>query len=172
MRARVCSECSPAALRFASQLWPAAVIGAAIMLGGSHWINDPAFDNHDLSDYLCGADAPPNSTSGCPELRNCTFDAELASYAALNATCGAEGGCYVCLHKSLWPLAPGDGILAAVLFLAQVLAGASGIGGGGLNVPLLMLSGGFLVSEAVPLSHVAVLCAARPRQATILLARC
>ena len=28
-----------------------------------HWITDPSFDDHDLSDYLCGASAPPMATA-------------------------------------------------------------------------------------------------------------
>ena len=43
-----------------------------------------------------------------------------------------------------------------LLFVAGILAGMSGIGGGGLNVPLLMIVASFIVDEAVPLSHVAV----------------
>jgi hypothetical protein len=61
------------------------------------------------------------------------------------------------LHKSLFPLGSTDAYGTALLFLAGVLAGASGIGGGGLNVPLLMLVQGFIIEEAVPISHVMVL---------------
>ena len=120
----------------------------------SRWIEDPTFDDHDLSDYLCGPSAPNNSIVTCPQMRNCSFDATLGTDPLLNGTC--PDGCYTCLHKTLWPMAPDDFLTFAALFVCGILAGASGIGGGGLNVPLLMLAGGFLVSEAVPLSHVMV----------------
>ena len=62
-----------------------------------HWITDPAFDDHDLSRYLCGPSAPNAPTCGAP-LRNCTYDSVLTSH--WNATsCG--GACFVCLHKTL-----------------------------------------------------------------------
>lgn len=63
------------------------------------------------------------------------------------------GGCFVCLHKSLTPLTTSDIVGSLLLFITGVLAGASGIGGGGINVPLLMIVQGFLIEEAVPLSH-------------------
>ena len=126
----------------------------------SHVIIDPTSDDHDLSDYLCG----PNfgGFDSCPTLRNCTFDATLTADPALNQTCGSfingtwDVACYACLHKTLWPPAPMDYVTGAALFVCGVLAGASGIGGGGLNVPLLMLTGSFIIEEAVPLSHIAV----------------
>jgi len=64
--------------------------------------------------------------------------------------------CYGCLHKRLFPVADVDGYGTVALFVAGVLAGAAGIGGGGLNVPLLMLIQGFYIYEAVPISHVLV----------------
>lgn len=113
------------------------------------WIVDPTFDDHDLLSYLCGPSAP-NAT--CGALRSCELDANLAN---ATAACGATG-CFVCLHKALKPLGGRDFLTAAALAVCGVLAGASGIGGGGLNVPVLMLTSNFLVDEAVPLSHVAV----------------
>ena len=119
------------------------------------WVTDPEFDDHDLLDYLCGPSAPPNMSAACPTLRNCTWDPALGADGSLNATC--SNGCFVCEHKAFWPPESGDYLTGAIMFVCGTLAGASGIGGGGLNVPVLMLSGGFLVSEAVPLSHMAVL---------------
>merc|ERR1712232_1405706 len=43
------------------------------------------------------------------------------------------------------------------MFVIGVAAGATGIGGGGLNVPMLMLWSRFDIKEAVPLSHSAVM---------------
>lgn len=42
------------------------------------------------------------------------------------------------------------------MFLIGMCASAAGIGGGGLNVPALMIISGFRIKEAVPLSHSAV----------------
>ena len=119
------------------------------------WIIDPSQDDHDLADFLCGPSA--NGSWACldSQLRNCTWDPVLSKNPAISAECGIAG-CYACLHKTLIPLAPADVLTGLVMFACGVLAGASGIGGGGLNVPLLMLFGGFLVEEAVPLSHLAV----------------
>lgn len=44
-----------------------------------------------------------------------------------------------------------------VIFIVSFLAGAPGIGGGGINVPLLMMLNRFTIKEAVPISHIAVM---------------
>ena len=117
------------------------------------YIPDPSVDNHDLiPDFLCG---PSRNGTHCPPLRSCDLDQMLTADATVNQTCGLAG-CFVCLHKDLVPPAMGDWLLISLLAACGILAGAAGIGGGGLNVPILMLVGGFVVEEAVPLSHVAV----------------
>jgi len=63
----------------------------------------------------------------------------------------------VCLHKALWPLLPQDVLLFVAMFVVSFLAGAPGIGGGGINVPMLMILSQFDIKEAVPLSHIAVM---------------
>ena len=126
------------------------LLGAAGGVHGHGWIVDPAFYDHDISDYICNASSP-----ACPIMRNCTYDPVLSADPKLNGTCPATG-CSACLHKQLWPPAPGDFLTGGLLITCGVLAGASGIGGGGLNFPLLMLAGSFLVEEAGVLSHVAV----------------
>ncbi|OLQ07327.1 hypothetical protein AK812_SmicGene9278 [Symbiodinium microadriaticum] len=45
----------------------------------------------------------------------------------------------VCLHKRLFPMLGGDATFFFVIFIVAFLAGAPGIGGGGINVPLLMM---------------------------------
>lgn len=50
-----------------------------------------------------------------------------------------------------------DLLLFIVMFIIAVCAGAAGIGGGGLNVPILMMISSFGIKEAVPLSHAAVM---------------
>lgn len=125
---------------------------ATAVLGGV--IVDPARDNDALLALLCNA-----THDTCGSGRLCVVDEILASDPVLNGSCAKPEStqCYVCLHKSLFPLGSIDAYGTALLFLAGVLAGASGIGGGGLNVPLLMLVQGFIIEEAVPLSHVMVL---------------
>eukprot|EP00929_Paragymnodinium_shiwhaense_P097320 TRINITY_DN5904_c0_g1_i1.p1 TRINITY_DN5904_c0_g1~~TRINITY_DN5904_c0_g1_i1.p1 ORF type:complete len:561 (+),score=59.93 TRINITY_DN5904_c0_g1_i1:62-1744(+) len=67
--------------------------------------------------------------------------------------CGSK----VCLHKDVMPLMDDDLALIAAVFFIGIAAGATGIGGGGLNVPMLMLWSRFDIKEAVPLSHAAVM---------------
>ncbi len=120
-------------------------------------IVDPTRDDHELTKWLCGpSDPTPNTSTSCgPPNRQCVIDDVFSHDADVNATCAPEG-CHVCLHKELLPFAPTDYAGTALLFLGGVMAGAAGIGGGGLNVPLLILVMGFVMEEAVPLSHVAV----------------
>lgn len=127
------------------------LLTATAVLGGV--IVDPARDNGALLGHRCNA-----THDTCSSGRLCAFDELLASDPVLNVSCAGPDSaeCYVCLHKSLFPLGSTDAYGTALLFLAGVLAGASGIGGGGLNVPLLMLVQGFIIEEAVPLSHVMV----------------
>lgn len=66
-------------------------------------------------------------------------------------------GSTVCLHKNLFPMLADDLLLFVAMFLIAVFAGAAGIGGGGLNVPILMMLNSFGIKEAVPLSHGAVM---------------
>lgn len=64
----------------------------------------------------------------------------------------------ICLHKDLWPsMLWEDLVLFLVMFCIGICAGATGIGGGGLNVPMLMIWSKFNIKEAVPLSHAAVM---------------
>ena len=108
-----------------------------------HWVIDPGVDDHDLSDYVCDPFAvPPNATCEWP-MRNCTFDPHLRGH-------GGNASQWVCLHKGLLPFVTQDVFTAVLLGLCGILAGASGIGGGGLNVPILMLTSDFLFGEAVP----------------------
>jgi len=74
--------------------------------------------------------------------------------------CEKYGNCpknKVCLHKQLFPMLQQDLLLFVSMFLIAVCAGAAGIGGGGLNVPILMMINAFGIKEAVPLSHAAVM---------------
>jgi len=63
----------------------------------------------------------------------------------------------ICLHKDFWPSMPPDFALFFTMFIIAVAAGATGIGGGGLNVPMLMMWSRFTIKEAVPLSHAGVM---------------
>jgi len=63
----------------------------------------------------------------------------------------------MCLHTKFSDVQSSDLLGTVAIFFGGVLAGMSGIGGGGLNVPLLMLVMNFDVwEEAVPLSHIMV----------------
>lgn len=108
----------------------------------------------DLLPLLC--DEPAGASCGVSRI--CAEDAALlARLAAANASCAGAAPCRFCLHKGLFPLAQADLLLSAALFAAGTLAGAAGIGGGGVNVPALLLLGGFAIEEAVPVSHLIVL---------------
>lgn len=50
-----------------------------------------------------------------------------------------------------------DWVTLGLLLVVAALAAIAGIGGGGINMPLLMFTGGFEVKDAVRLSHSAVL---------------
>merc|ERR1711938_419861 len=94
-----------------------------------HSIVDPPRDTDALLSLHCNASQPR-----CSAGRTCALDPLLTSGG--NISCAAPSAdpadCHVCLHKSLLPLGPIDGYGSAVLFAAGTLAGASGIGGGGL----------------------------------------
>lgn len=112
-------------------------------------IVDDAEYNSQLLRLLCS----PGDDCGVGRL--CAADPNLYDHASelgLNCT----DTCYACLHKNLLPPAAEDFVGTALLFAGGVLAGASGIGGGGLNVPILMLALGFIVNEATSISHMMV----------------
>ena len=111
---------------------------------------------------LCG----PSLDFTCAVGRMCVNDTSFTQQKMLDATTGltdkvmascTDEMCQMCLHKTLTPFAAQDVVGTVLLFITGILAGASGIGGGGLNVPLLMIVQGFIIEEAVPLSHMMVL---------------
>lgn len=63
----------------------------------------------------------------------------------------------VCAHKSLLPLDLHDTVGFSLTIVASALASGSGIGGGGLLIPLLILVFGFPERRATPLSNVVIL---------------
>jgi len=66
-------------------------------------------------------------------------------------TSSCESG--LCVHKDLFPLTEWDIIGTVVLFFVAALANASGIGGGALNVLLLISTFMFQAHFAVALSQ-------------------
>jgi len=142
------------------QLMLPVLFGAALAftdgLNTSLTISHPAAFNEEFLIYVCG------DNKICPSSRECVVD-EVFDYMFMatqtmprpNCSC-APGGCELCLHKSLWPVNAHDLMGGGFLFSAGVLSGAVGLGGGGLNVPIMVMSMNFHVKEAVPLSHVAV----------------
>ena len=106
------------------------------------WIVDPSRDDDALRHFLCGA----AGVVRCAASRACEPDALLTANRALNRSCA--GVCHACLHKQLLPPDTADAYGSALLFVSGVLAGVCGIGGGGLNVPILLLCHHFLFVEA------------------------
>lgn len=113
---------------------------------------------------VVGAKAPfrpspiidPTGELDCNTVETCKKDRDCDAFPS--RICSA-GDCpqKVCLHKAAFPLMPADVTTLVTLFFVGAAAGAAGIGGGGLNVPLLMVLSDFTMKEAVPLSHVAVM---------------
>ena len=109
----------------------------------------------------------------CPFSRYCVVDEAFDFSFTLKSNCSCSSiqwdrddhlpgvirqrnGCELCLHKALWPPDAHDYMGASFLFLVSLVGGAVGIGGGGLAVPILVITMGFHAKEAVPLSHVGV----------------
>ena len=78
---------------------------------------------------------------------------------AHNEDCGYLYTCQnsMCLHKSLFPLQPVEWIASVLIFLMSALANSTGLGGGEIMVPLLILLFFFDTHSAVPLSLVIML---------------
>lgn len=96
---------------------------------------DPKYDDPDL--VIC------NSTKDCSADRTCEPDPNYDDQ-------------HVCLHSDLFPLTGRSIAGGAVLLCAMTLAASAGIGGGGLNVPVLMIIFNFTPKEATVLSNSAV----------------
>lgn len=64
----------------------------------------------------------------------------------------------ICTHKLLFgPFSWKDALTAAILLVGSCVAAGAGVGGGGLNVPMLVFINGFTASSAIPLSSVRIL---------------
>ena len=117
---------------------------------------DPKRDDDHLVNHRCNV----SGHATCDTDRECAYDPVYSLDSSVNCTCPIVDGkarCMMCLHTKLKDFQGIDGLGTFVIFLGGVLAGMSGIGGGGLNVPLLMLIMNFEVwEEAVPLSHMIV----------------
>ena len=89
--------------------------------------------------------ASPNRRCGpvngktCPTSNTCT-------------TQGSYDGQYRCVHKELFPLDEYDGMAIALVFFGCALAAGGGIGGGGLLVPIYVLTLNFPTSTCTALS--------------------
>jgi uncharacterized membrane protein YfcA len=117
---------------------------------------DPKRDDLALRLSRCNVSDPQ-----CFPDRVCAIDPVYSKDAAVNCTCGTDerghAQCHMCLHTKFSNVQSADLLGTVAIFFGGVLAGMSGIGGGGLNVPLLMLVMNFDVwEEAVPLSHIMV----------------
>ena len=104
---------------------------------------DPAFD----------FDFAPTSNCTCNR-RELYHSKSLAPENAAAVSSGLDApqirhryGCEICLHKSLFPLNQRDMLGGSLLLLTGALSGAVGIGGGGLNIPVMVIVMGFHVKE-------------------------
>lgn len=61
-----------------------------------------------------------------------------------------------CTHKNLLPITWGDILCTLLVMIGSALCAGSGIGGGGIFVPVLMLVSSFTAKESVPLSKVMI----------------
>jgi hypothetical protein len=79
---------------------------------------------------------------------------------ALGASCKVDADCsglshcenHICVHKGFFPITVREIAGLVLIFIASLLANASGIGGGGLYVPILMVFNGFTLKESTPIS--------------------
>lgn len=62
----------------------------------------------------------------------------------------------ICQHKPYFPVTFPEILGSALLFLSSLLANASGIGGGGLYVPILILFNKFDLKDATPISKLMI----------------
>uniref|UniRef100_A0A7S1XLH7 Membrane transporter protein n=2 Tax=Phaeomonas parva TaxID=124430 RepID=A0A7S1XLH7_9STRA len=91
------------------------------------------------------------SDDDCPEDRLCI------DYDRYDADDDGPEADFVCLHKQLDPFSWQDGLGMALLMSGGFVAGMAGIGGGGLNVPILVGVMDFIVKEAAVISNTGVL---------------
>ncbi|PRP76052.1 hypothetical protein PROFUN_01768 [Planoprotostelium fungivorum] len=90
----------------------------------------------------------------------CERDADCYPSYGTESICSHESlmrqslpaGVTQCIHKRLWRPSLRDYIGGVLLFFSSAIAGSSGLGGGGLFVPILYLLCQFDAHEAVPLS--------------------
>lgn len=82
----------------------------------------------------------------------CMESSDCADIGDKKAIC-QEG---VCVEDALFPLSKAEIIGSICAFVAGVLAAGSGLGGGGLLVPLYILAMGLSSHEAVPLSKATI----------------
>ena len=85
-----------------------------------------------------------------PETNNCENGTNV------NCNIDVKRDCF-CLHKNLFPMVSRELVGTMVFVIAVFIAACAGIGGGGLNVPIFILLFGFMIKEATPLSHSAVM---------------
>jgi hypothetical protein len=93
----------------------------------------------------------------------CNIDAECQSVVQAQYRCFKESTSNtsalqshgLCLHKRLFkPFHWKDALTILIIFTGSCVAAGAGVGGGALNVAMLVFIAGFSPSDAVPLSSV------------------
>eukprot|EP01061_Rhynchopus_euleeides_P014033 TRINITY_DN24337_c0_g1_i1.p1 TRINITY_DN24337_c0_g1~~TRINITY_DN24337_c0_g1_i1.p1 ORF type:complete len:513 (+),score=222.44 TRINITY_DN24337_c0_g1_i1:88-1626(+) len=137
-------------MQFRAAVLLSAVLALCSSVGGTnvdgqHVFLDPKKNNKHLT--KC------DNQSDCSYERLCVEDEHFP-------VDGGQEGEYekVCLHKTLFPDFSSRDIGACFcIFFGTILAASAGIGGGGLNAPIFILITGFIIQEAIPLSHATVM---------------
>lgn len=88
-----------------------------------------------------------------------TLVSSESSKCVHNEDCGFLYSCQnsTCLHKPLTPIQPVEILTSVLIFLMSALANSTGLGGGEIMVPLLILLFAFDAHSAVPISLVIML---------------
>lgn len=92
----------------------------------------------------------------------CIYESIQGGSCNVDDDCGALNYCEnkECTHKGFFPITVREMIGLLIIFIASALANASGIGGGGLYVPILIVLNGFSLKDSTPISKFMIFCSA------------
>lgn len=109
----------------------------------------------DSSECAMGFICVDNYCSSCFNSSQCAAIYNV-EYICRHSRRGIFNGSTVCLHKNIAPFSWQDFLAFLLILVFTALASTSGVGGGGLIVPILILVTRFIPRDAVPLSTLAV----------------